>query len=728
MKSILIPLQKTIHLLTVISMLLLFHPSILYSQEQGNGGRLRQKGVVSISQTIRGKVHAIDGTMVVVKTRRSHFEKVNLSKKTSYIKESYISKGELKIGERLLVMGNFFEDSFHARLIKVIKKIDAPIKSPKRMGRRFLRKRGGESIDQRRQGPIIGEITGLKPLTIKCDSNEEWIIRITNETKILQENKAEPPEIIKGKDIRIITRFIPHTDEREAIKIIVKPEKDGVLQNRSAPELQAVRDNEGGNGSSNNLAMEDVGDSNLLPDISRVSASNGFVYGIWLGRGLYSNEELDRAFRVAYNFGIKDFMIEFKWGYVEPENDKWNWSNEETIDVEHVIKLARDYNISIIPYFDTFMPWGEIRKLNPDKGECLGPPSRWGQYQAPDPKEYADYAFKVVDKLKRSGVAVRYVALDNEVSNISDGYQSWNCFINATAKQIKEFENAAYNKIKTVYPDIMISSTTFSFPGLPDRLHEDFVKDNMRRNSFVRAYFEDEPKPEFDFLGVHEVLMGSGSPYTIAKKAENADYEFNFGSYNIAYDIWREILDKYGFNNKPIFNLESAAVRKGMQDAQLLQRVVFSRTNAQKNRVMGWVLSQLTVSKRFPKGKGGKRSAIGITALGQGYHLKEGYYAYYTLMTTLARYPRYERRVMGELNTHKPLIEKFRSDISRTLYVAFIPYHGKLEKPVEVSLFIGSSKEGKLTKSDGSSFFLQSNKEGFIRFSIDKKPIFIEVG
>ena len=272
----------------------------------------------------------------------------------------------------------------------------------------------------------------------------------------------------------------------------------------------------------------------------------------------------------------------------------------------------------------------------------------------------------------------------------------------------------------------MISSTTFSFPGLPDRLCEDFVKDNIRRNSFIRAYFEDEPKPEFDFLGVHEVLMGSGSPYTIAKKPENADYEFNFGSYHNAYDIWREILDKYGFNNKPIFNLECAAVRKGMQDAQLLQRGVFARTNAQKNLVMGWVLSQLTLSKRFPKGKGGKRSAIGITALEQGYHLKEGYYAYHTLMTTLARYPKYEGRVMGELNTDKPLIEKFRSDANRALYVALIPYHGKLEKPVEVSLFIGLSKEGRLTKSDGTSFVLQSNKEGFIRFNIDKKPIFIE--
>jgi hypothetical protein len=728
MKSILSLLIKTTSILIIISTFLLFHAGILSSQEQGNEEGLRQKEGIFAPHTIRGEVTAVDSNAIVVKTNTGDFEEVKLTQRTCYVKELNVAKDQLKIGEKLLVIGGFFkQDTLNARLIKIIKTRDDPVRRPKFMGRKFSRHKRFESRESRKQYPIIGEITELEPLTIKGDTGLKRTIRITNKTEIIKESEVEHSEIIKGKKVTIITRSIPHTNKREGIKVIAAVEKEGVLKKGSDPFLKTVSSNEGVNGLPKKFTVEDVDVSNLLTDISRVSASSEFIYGMWLGRGLYSNEELDRAFRVAHNLGIKHFMIEFKWGYVEPENDKWDWTNEKTIDVEHVIKLARYYNISIIPYLDTFMPWGERKKLNPNRGECLGPPSRWGQYQAPDPKEYADYAFKVVDKLKRSGVAVKYVELDNEVSNINDGYQSWNCFINVTAKQIKEFENNAYNRIKSVYPDIMISSTTFSFPGLPHRLYENFIEDNIRRNSFIRAYFEDEPKPEFDFLGIHEVLMGSGSPYTMAKKPENADYEYNFGSYHDAYDIWREILDKYGFNNKPIFNLECAAVRKGIQDAQLLQRVVFARTNAKKNRVMGWVLSQLTGSKRFRKGKGKKRSVIGITELDQGYHLKEGYYAYYTLMTTLACYPNYEGRVMGELNTHKPLIEKFRSDANRVLYIAFIPYHMKLEKALKFSLFVGSSKEIKVTKSNGVSFVTESNKEGFISFNIDKKPIFIEV-
>ena len=56
--------------------------------------------------------------------------------------------------------------------------------------------------------------------------------------------------------------------------------------------------------------------------------------------------------------------------------------------------------------------------------------------------------------------------LDNEISALNDGYTSQSCFFNINAKQLKEAENAAYDKVKSVYPEVMISSTSFQFPGI----------------------------------------------------------------------------------------------------------------------------------------------------------------------------------------------------------------------------------------------------------------------
>lgn len=473
----------------------------------------------------------------------------------------------------------------------------------------------------------------------------------------------------------------------------------------------------------------------LLPDLVQQSASLDFIYSIWLGRGLYSNEELDRGFEVASNLGVKYFMVEFKWGYVEPQNDQWQWSNEETIDVEHVIELAKKYNLSIIPYYEPHMPWGEKIQY----ADCEGIKSRFGQYHAPDPDEYAEYGFEVVNKLKTNGVDVKYVAIDNENSNQNDGYQSWTCFLNVTAKDIKEYQNALYDKIKATYPEIMISSTTFGFPGLSCSPNgPDCEKDKERKNSFIKAYFEDDPKPKFDFLGVHEVFGGSGNPYTTWEKSANATYEYNFGSYNDAYDMWREILDKYGYTNTPIFNLESGAIKKDLQDADLILKAVFAKSNSDKNKVMGWVVSQLTGSKKFTEAVGKTNfnkskgpsllgsATIGIAYLANDYELREGYYGYYAMMNTLANYPNYGGKAMGQLNSPEPWVEKFSNSNGNMLYVGFIPHNFGAITPKIITLNIGANKEVKITKSDTTTSAMKSDSIGNISLEISEHPIFIE--
>jgi hypothetical protein len=457
----------------------------------------------------------------------------------------------------------------------------------------------------------------------------------------------------------------------------------------------------------------------LLTDLPQQPETPRFIYSIWLGRGRYTNEELDKAFRIAHNLGLKYFRVEFKWSYVEPENNQWNWDNEGVLDVESLIDLAKQYDITIIPYFNIFMPWGEKIEVEP---------GRW-QHQAPDPDEYAEFVFEVVNKLRNSGVDVRYIELDNEVSGQNDGYQCWNPYINVTARELKEAQNAAYDKVKATYPDVMVSTTTFGFPGLscvPEGQGPDCEIDKERRNSFVKAYFEDDPKPKFDFIGIHEVFGGSGNPWTAYDKPADAGYEYNFGSYNDAYDIWRDILDKYGYTNTPIFNLESGAVRAGKQDIDLLQKVIFARTQAEENNIIGWAVVQLLESK-FTASKPGAG-----TTLSQGfvsfeeYELREGYYGYYTMMSILPNYPNYEENISGELNTKDPWVEKFSNDDGDLLYAAFIPYHFGTDFSQTISLEIGLDKEVKITNSDTTISIIQSDSNGYISLEVGESPVFIE--
>jgi len=99
------------------------------------------------------------------------------------------------------------------------------------------------------------------------------------------------------------------------------------------------------------------------------------------------------------------------------------------------------------------------------------------------------------------------------------------------------------------------------------------------------------------FLGIHETLSGSGNPFTTLNNTSKKDTEYNFGSYNESYDIWRKILDRYGYRDTPIINLESSAIMTGKQDAELVQRAVFARINSSRNRLRDGYSRSLPVEK-----------------------------------------------------------------------------------------------------------------------------------
>lgn len=671
---------------------------------------------------LTGKIIDVNKTNLSVLTHEGERAELSISHQTTLVTEIDTNQSQIKKDDMLLVAGPSIDNPFEVRILAAKK--DRIEENPMHDNQPDNRNAPDMLT------PFIGKVTVLSPLIIKLNTGEMREIVITERTRLVREIAIAFSEIKKGVSVLVIAPPIPGKESRIAEKIVVISKNNPSFQDKTdlpffVPHEKTFGADRPVNQETSFLKKE------LLPDLHQQPENPEFIYGLWLGRGLYSNRELERAFKTAKNLGIKYFKVEFKWSYIEPENNKWNWNDEDMLDVEKIIALANEYNMSIIPYFDTFMPWGEKKFPDPLRGECIGATNRWGQSQSPDPREYAEYVFTVLDKLIRGGVVVRYIELDNEISNLNDGYKSWNCFINITAKQLKEIENAAYDRVKHEYPHIMISSTTFSFPGIGsgpfEQMKKEIEKDKKTRNSFVKAYFEDAPKPKFDFLGLHETVSGSGNPYTMWHKSSNAAYEYNFGSYHEAYKIWRNILDRYGYIEKPILNLESPAILKGKQSAEIIQKIVFARANASNTKLMGIIISQLSGSRKFTEGRPEEAISIGLARLQDDLKLNEGYYGLYNVLNILSNYPVYEGKITGEIGAQRPWVEKFSNKSDKRLYVAFIPYHIGFIKHQTLTLRIGANKEAKLTKADTSALVMKSNSDGSIVVTVDDRPLLIEV-
>ncbi|PIE59439.1 MAG: hypothetical protein CSA32_03550 [Desulfobulbus propionicus] len=676
------------------------------------------------------EITKISGKTLTLLQSDKRIQEVTCNENMPCVRSEHASLDELNPGDRVRVMGFSEGQSVKVKVIVA----EAMIKP---MPKHLFSGREDNKVH-------IGIIARKHPLSLLQDSGETLSLQTSPDTMVIKEYPLDISTVSVGERAQLFP-----------VKLIVLPERDNAVflpgnggkkpegQHLNPPHHVAYKSMPGKPVFAH--ASHTRSSGTLLPDIMQQPVSPPFIYGAWIGRGLYSNEELDRAFRLVKNLGVRYIKVEFKWGYVEPGNNKWRWKDQAFLDVEHVISLALKYELSVIPYFDLFMPWGKRRHIPADRNQCDGPRSRWGQFLAPAPEEYAEYVFSVIDFLKKAGVDVAFAELDNEVSVMIDKDKSWNCFIDITPRQLKQAENLAYDRVKAKYPEVMISSTTFNLPGiLAEAPPEVFEKFTRRLNNFVKAYFQESPKPKFDFLGVHETFHGSGNPFTTLPHQKNHN-EYSFSSYHDAYDIWRNILDTNGYRDLPIFVTESQVTHGGLQDVELLQKVIFVRTQAARNKVRGWVLSQLSGSRKFTEKIPGNDESlnvdrkdppqpdfpafsVGIADLGESYQLREGYYAFRTMMTILARYPEYKGTVMGQVNSSQPWVEEFSNMKGDRLFAAFIPWNMHRHGPTtRISLNVGAAREVKLTSSKGIQSRRRSDSAGNLSLLITQHPVFIEV-
>ncbi|MCC6445870.1 MAG: beta-galactosidase [Armatimonadetes bacterium] len=109
-----------------------------------------------------------------------------------------------------------------------------------------------------------------------------------------------------------------------------------------------------------------------------------FGMGIYFGNR-YSNEEMERAGRMAQEAGIKWSREEFSWSNIQPEKGKWVWDR-----YDQALETAARYGISLFGLLDYSSAWASTA---PPEAK-----SRWNHM--PDLAAWSEYVFKIVSRYK----------------------------------------------------------------------------------------------------------------------------------------------------------------------------------------------------------------------------------------------------------------------------------------------------------------------------------------
>jgi len=218
-----------IRLVVIVSIvILLFQVGRGFSKmpyEQGMG----QPGIRDHAPVVMGEVEKIGNKTLILMTRNGKKEELGLTSRTSFAREMSVTRDHLGIGDILFIVGQYSDEgTVNARIIKILDEGDDLIsrQSSRPPSSEGLRGQRGSRVPERigprdrLQGPIVGKVTELEPLTIRLNSGKTIVNNVTDATKILKETVIDPSDINKGTNVRVIAPPKPGMGKREALKII----------------------------------------------------------------------------------------------------------------------------------------------------------------------------------------------------------------------------------------------------------------------------------------------------------------------------------------------------------------------------------------------------------------------------------------------------------------------------------------------------------------------------
>ena len=391
--------------------------------------------------------------------------------------------------------------------------------------------------------------------------------------------------------------------------------------------------------------------------------------------------------------------------------NKIDWS--AGLDYYYIAELSKQYGVKILP---AFYKLGGRDDKNYDK--------------------YADFVISFLDKFYKDG-NINYIEFQNEPINEYNGKTSRH--FKGTPADLAKSHLAAFNKVKEKYPLIKVGTAGFMAVTVsPD--------ENEITNNYYKEYFL--AKPKFDMLSLHHYPKTSS--YLQTKSGSYSRYNF-MSEYKI-FDTYRQLLNDYGYSDKPIFVSEGAVgmpfrnsdgslggpqVNGWLDDNEnvkilLLERIVLFLENGKKNNV----ISAMTSNSMSPV------NGLFSYDKNSGASTKTELFEFYKiLLNFLEKYPAYLGHVSGEIDSEHYWVLKFKDDGSKKMWMAFCPFlfwaeaenpdkpaavvvKKSITCPQEVTIDVGNIKSVKiLTVSENS---IVNAVNGKVSFKLEKNPVFVE--
>lgn len=423
----------------------------------------------------------------------------------------------------------------------------------------------------------------------------------------------------------------------------------------------------------------------------------------------YNKELTEINFKLAKELGVDYVLIPIAYS-----DSGWT---QKSMDYHHIIDLAKKYNVSILPAF---------YKLggNDDKNY----------------EKYANFVISFLDEFYNDK-EMNYIELQNEPVQDYNGKMS--AHFSGTPVDLAKSNIAAYNKVKEKYPYVNVGTAGFLASAADSN-------ENKVMNSYYKEYFS--AKPKFDFLALH--FYPKKSSYIQTTKEDVVEY--NFLSEAEIYKTYRQLLDDYGYANKPIFVTEGAVDMPfknvdgppnfdWRSDDEILillaERFVLTLSESKEKNIIGLIVSNVK-STESSKNTG----LFFFNSITGAYETTKQFNFYKNLLNFFKKYPYYSKRIMGNFDSTNYWVEEFSDAYGKKAWVAFTPFlflaetqpiikQGKqisapsaikksVTSPQEIILDMRTIKSVKISSLSETN--IMAVKDGKISFTLNKEPLFIE--
>ena len=379
--------------------------------------------------------------------------------------------------------------------------------------------------------------------------------------------------------------------------------------------------------------------------------SQNFITGIKIENTDAIQELNLRTFEIAYELEIDCILVPITYKYEnsggnlvcrhDTINDTWDWSSG--LNYDSIFSLAGFFDINILPAFYKLGGADDINEA-----------------------EYGNFVKSFISEFYYSG-RIKYIEFQNEPVIEYNGFVSLR--FKGTPTDLRLSNNAAYDSVKTSFPDIIVGTAGFIASSVS-------ISENTVMNDYYNEYFgSGSDTLKFDVLTIHHYPR-NGAYFQTSNATINSG-EFNFMSEANIYQSYRDLLNSFGYNNCPIFITEGCIdlpfddvppdfnwFRADISSVLLIEKYLLACRNQNLN-IIGTFVSNIV---------GAKESALFSYNETTGVVSKTNkFYTYKYMLEMMKKYPVYDNTEHGYIDSTEYIVDHFVDSLGNSLRTAFCP-------------------------------------------------------